>query len=88
MHKYGDLYKFWINLLENVNLDDVKLKQVEFLKDLVNGFEVYKTVKKRKKELLYKAEDLYLLFLRNKSKTVNKKIIKSCSDQSDTVKQE
>ena len=71
-----------------MNLDDVKLKQVEFLKDLVNGFEVYKTVKKWKKELLYKAEDLYLLFLGNKSKTVNKKIIKSCSDQSDTVKQE
>ena len=88
MHKYGDLYKFWINLLDNVNLDDVKLKQVEFLKDLMNGFEVYKTVKKRKKELLYKAEDLYLLFLGNKSKTVNKKIIKSYSDQSDTVKQE
>ena len=88
MHKYGDLYKFWINLLDNVNLDDVKLKQAEFLKDLMNRFEVYKTVKKRKKELLCKAEDLYLLLLGNKSKTVNKKIIKSDSDQSDTVKQE
>ena len=37
----------------------------------MNGFEVYKTIKKPKKELNYKAEDLYLLLLGNKNKTVN-----------------
>ena len=52
LHKYGDLYKFWINLLDNINLDKVKLQQVEFLKDLMNGFEVYKTIKKPKNELI------------------------------------
>ena len=46
LHKYGGLYKFWINLLDNINLDKVKLQQVEFLKDLMNGFEVYKIIKK------------------------------------------
>ena len=54
-----------------MNLDDVKLQQLEFLKDLMTGFEVYKTIKKSKKELNYKAEDLYLLLLGNKSKTIN-----------------
>ena len=70
-HKYGDLYNFWINLFNNMNLDNVKLQQLEFLKDFMNGFEVYKTIKKPKKELNYKAEDLYLLLLGNKSKTIN-----------------
>ena len=43
LDKYGDLYNFCINLFYNkINLDDFKLQQVEFLKDLMNGFEVYK----------------------------------------------
>ena len=43
LDKYGDLYTFCINLFYNkINLDDFKLQQVEFLKDLKNGFEVYK----------------------------------------------
>ena len=70
LHKYGDLYKCWINLLDNINLGDVKLQKVEFLKDLMNGFEVYKKIKKPKKELNYKAKDLYLLLLGNKNETV------------------
>ena len=70
LHKYGDLYKCWINLLDNINLGDVKLQKVEFLKDLMNGFEVYKKIKKPKQELNYKAKDLYLLLLGNKNETV------------------
>ena len=43
LDKYGDLYTFCINLFYNkINLDDFKLQQVEFLKNLMNGFEVYK----------------------------------------------
>ena len=71
LHKYGDLYKFWSNLFDKMNLKKVKLQQVEFLKGLMNGFEVYKTIKKQKKESNYKAGDLYLLLLGNKNKTVN-----------------
>ena len=37
----------------------------------MNGFEVYKTIKKPKNELNYKAEDLYLILLGNPNKTVN-----------------
>ena len=38
----------------------------------MNGFKVYKTIKKPKKELNYKAEDhLYLILLGNPNKTVN-----------------
>ena len=73
LHKYNDLYNFWINLPNNIiNLSEVELQQVEFLKDLMNGFKVYKTIKKPKKELNYKAEDhLYLILLGNPNKTVN-----------------
>ena len=72
MNKYGDLYNFWINLLlNNINLDDVKLQQVKFLKDLMNGFKVYKTIKKPEGELNYKAKHLYLILLGNSNKTVN-----------------
>ena len=71
LHEYGDLYNFWINVLYHKSSDKVKLQQVEFLKDLMNGFEVYKTIKKPKNELNYKAEDLYLILLGNPNKTVN-----------------
>ena len=42
LQKYGDLYKFWYDLLFNyINLNGVKLWQIKFLKDLMYGFEVY-----------------------------------------------
>ena len=81
MHKYGDLYNFWINLLDHKSSDDVKLQQVEFLKDLMNGFEVYKTIKKSKNELKYKAEDLYLILLGNPNKTVNNIFLNTSTDK-------
>ena len=52
LNKYGGLYNFWINVLDHKSSDKVKLQQVEFLKDLMNGFEVYKTIKKPKNELI------------------------------------
>ena len=71
MHKYGDLYNFWIGVLNHKSSDEVKLQQVKFLKDLINGFGVYKTIKKQKNELNYKAENLCLMLLGNPNKTVN-----------------
>ena len=72
LDKYCDLYNFCINLFYNkIDLDDFKLQQVEFLKDLMNGFEVYKTIQKSKNELNYEAKDLYLILLGNPNKTVN-----------------
>ena len=37
----------------------------------MNGFNVYKKIKKPKNELNYKPEDLYLILLGNPNKTVN-----------------
>ena len=69
---YGDLYNFCFNLLfKSINLDNFKLQQVKFLKDLMNGFEVYKKFVNSKNELNYKAEDLYVILLGNPNKTVN-----------------
>ena len=36
----------------------------------MNGFELYKKIKKQKNKLNYKVEDLYLILLRNSKKTV------------------
>ena len=69
LHEHGDLYNFWINLLlKNINFDDVKLQRVEFLKNLMNGFKVYKKFKNSKK---HNARDLYLFFLSNQNNCVN-----------------
>ena len=81
LYKYGDLYNFWINLLEHKSLDNVKLQLVEFLKDLTNGSEFYKTIKELKNELNYKAEDLYLLLLGNQNKTVNDIFLNTPTDE-------
>ena len=70
-NKYNDLYNFWINLLNNINLDDIKLQQVTFLKDLMNRFKVYKIINKPKNELNHQAKGLYLLLLGNPNKTVD-----------------
>ena len=42
LQKHGNLYDFLTNVLENTSLNNVKLLQVEFLDDLLNGFNVYK----------------------------------------------
>ena len=82
LHQYGDLYSFWINLLDHKSSDDFKLQQVEFLKDLMDGFEVYKTIKKPKNELNYKSEGLYLILLGNPNKTVSNIFVKTPTNKS------
>ena len=43
LQEHGSLYNFWYNLLlNNINLKDIRLQQIKFLNDLMNGFEVYK----------------------------------------------
>ena len=64
-----------------MNLNDVKLQQTNFLKDLMNGFEVYKTIKKPKNELNYKAKDLYSILLGNPNKSVNDILLKTPKDK-------
>ena len=82
LQNYGDLYNFSFNLLfKSINLDDFKLREVEFLKDLMNGFEVYKKIKKPKNESDYKAEDLYLKLLGNPNNTVDDISLKEPTDK-------
>ena len=81
MQKHGDSYNFSINVLDHKSSDKVKLQQVEFLKDLMNGFEVYKKYKKSKKKLDYKTEDFYLLLLANQNRTVNNIFLNTPKDK-------
>ena len=53
------------NVLENISLDKVRLLQVEFLDELMNGFNVYKKIKGANS-----AADLYLYLLGNVNRTV------------------
>ena len=46
----------------------------------MNGFEVYKIIKKLKNESNYKAEDLYLILLGNPNKTVDNIFLKTPKD--------
>ena len=42
LQKYGGLYNFWTNVLfKYTNVNDIKLHQIKFLKNLMNGFKVY-----------------------------------------------
>ena len=47
LQKHGNLYNFLTNVLENTSLkqNNVRLLQVGFLDDLMNGFNVYKKIK-------------------------------------------
>ena len=70
--KYGDLHNFWINaLLEYTNSNDIISRQVNFLKDLMNEFEVSKNITEPKNESNYKAGDLYLKLLGSPNKTID-----------------
>ena len=44
-------------------------------------FEVYKTIKKPKNELSYKAKDLYLILLANPNKTVDNIFLNTSKDK-------
>ena len=81
MQKHGDLYNFWITVLENKSLDNVKLLQVRFLEDLINGFDAHKKFMKSKKKLDYKGKDLYLFLVANQSRTVNNLFLNTPTDK-------
>ena len=51
LQRHGDLYKFWINVLDHKSSDKVKLQQAQFLKELMNKSEVYKKFKESKKKI-------------------------------------
>ena len=69
-NEYRDLYDFWIDvILKHSNINDIKSQEVNFLRDLMNGFNVYKNISKPKKKLNHEAEDLYLMLLENPSKS-------------------
>ena len=81
LQNHGNLYNFWINVLDHKSSDKVRLQQVEFLTDLMNGFKVYKKFGKSKEKLDYKAKNLYLILLGNPNKTVNNIFLNTPSDK-------
>ena len=89
LNKYHDLYNFWIDALFDTSLDNIKSQQVNFLRDLMNGFSVYRNISKPKKKLNHGAEDLYLMLLGNPKKTVDDILINEPRDTSnkETYKQ-
>ena len=75
-NKYYDLYGFWIDaLVKNTNRNKIKSQQVNFLKDLINGFSVYPSILKSKKQSDYKVKDLYLILLGKPSENVDNILI-------------
>ena len=79
--KHGNFYDFLTNVLENTNLNKVRLLQVGFLDDLMNGLNVYKKVKganSAKDICLYLLGNLkttvYDLFLNTPTEKYNKEI--------------
>ena len=72
MYLYRDLYSFWIDvILKYSSINDIKSQHVNFLRDLMNGFSVYKSISKPKKKLNHEAKDLYLMLLGNPNKAVD-----------------
>ena len=81
-NKYHDLYSFWIDaILKYSNINHIKSQRVNFLRDLMNGFSVYKNISKPKKKLNHEAKDVYLTLLRNPNKTVNDILISPPGDK-------
>ena len=68
-------------LLENTDYNEIASQQVNFLKDLMNGFEVYKSIKKLKGELNHDVGILYLKLLGNSGKNVNYIFLKTPTDK-------
>ena len=76
MQKHGSLYNFLTNELENKSLDNLKLLQVKFLNDSMNGFNVYKKIKGANN-----AKDLYLYLLVNSRRTVYDLFLSTLKDK-------
>ena len=76
LQKHGNLYDFLAILLENKSLDNAILLQVEFVDDLMNGFNVYKNINGANS-----ATDLYLILPANPRKTVHDLFLNTPTDQ-------
>ena len=76
---HGHLYHFLTTVLENESLDNIKLLQVGFLEDLMNGFQIFKNIKKLDKK--YNAVKLYLMLLANQNKTFYGLFLKTPTDK-------
>ena len=83
MQKYVNLYNFWITVLHNKSVNNVKLLQMKFLEDLKNGFKIYKKFKKFGKKLDYNASDLYLLLCANQKGTVDNLFLNTPTNKHD-----
>ena len=84
-NKYHDLYDFWTDALLDTSLDNIKSQQVNFLKDLLNGFSVYKNISKPEKKSAHEAKDLYLKLLGNLSQNVNDILVSSPKDKNNLI---
>ena len=58
-------------MFEYTDYNEIVSQQVNFLKDLMNGFGVYKNIVKPKNESDYKTGVVYLKLLGNPNKTVD-----------------
>ena len=76
MQKHGNLYDFLTTILENKSLDNVRLLQISFLDDLMNGFSIYKTIKGENN-----AADLYLYLLGNPRRTIYDIFLNALADK-------
>ena len=71
--RYGDLYEFCFALFEeNIYADDIKLEQIKFLKDLMNGYKVHKRFERF--ERANAKRTVHDIFLKNTTDKYNRKI--------------
>ena len=65
--KYGDFYEpiahRICSLLEHIDRDEIISQQINFLKDLTNGFDIYVNILHKLKKSNYRIRDLYLMVL-------------------------
>ena len=83
-NKYFGSYDFCISMLvKYTSFNDIKSQQINFLKDLMNVFGVYKDISKLKKKPAYKAKDLYLRLLGNPSSNIDDILFIKSEDKHD-----
>ena len=76
MQKYGNLYNFLTNAVGNTSLNNVKLLQVGFLDELMDGFSVYRNI-----NAANSARDLYLYLLENPRISVYDLFLNTATDK-------
>ena len=76
--KYGNLYEFCFALFEEKSIyaGNIKLEQIKFLKDLMNGYKVYKRFERFKR-----VNDFYLKLHANVNRTIYDIFLKNPTDK-------